>query len=225
MSTKFHAAHAISRRQCLAGAAAAAAAITLPATSALAARADLGDLTAALEGRPEGFDFAALRQAYSEAYWFDPFDAQPLMRVQQRAESVLRTRGAFWAWTALIKQADRYIGDLQIQNVISRIANDVGKTEEASYRKWIASGLSQSILRSGDGARPSTAFRIIAPFEQAHVFVQMGLKPVGRRLIRNDGQFLEQVQAVPVRRGRQQGFVILFDITSTIRRFGRWPTS
>lgn len=225
MSTKFHSGHAISRRLCLTGAAAAAAATVLPATSALAARADLGDLTAALEGRPEGFDFAALRRAYSEAYWFDPFDAQPLMRVQQRAESVLRTRGAFWAWTALIKQADRYIGDLQVQNIISRIADDVGKTEEASYRKWIASGLSQSILRSGDGARPSTAFRIIAPFEQAHVLVQKGLRPVAQRLIRNGPQILDEVRAIPAKGRQQQGFVILFDVTDTIRRFGRWPTS
>jgi hypothetical protein len=172
-----------------------------PAAMADAAGDYAALVTAAKEGDP-GTDYTAMRQAYLMLPEYDPSGekTEQLMRDGQAAYTAKDCKTAlvkFQAATALtfiLSDAHALIADCLEQAG----DKDGEKREEA-----IAQGLFNSVMSSGDGAKPETAFRIITLSEENAILSVAGVNGTKREMISTDAGPVEKISITDAATGQQ----------------------
>ena len=72
----------------------------------------------------------------------------------------------------------------------------LGKQDEAAKEKLIVDKILQSILSSGDGKSPDTAWFTVSTSEEYFVIRLLGLKPQGQALIKQGGHSFDKMTVV-----------------------------
>lgn len=120
-------------------------------------------------------DFAALRLAYSQTEAYNPYGGEEDDLIEAM-------------WTAVDASDFNQALDLANQalalNEVSPRAHTgayyaydgLGKKAEAKYHRYVASGIIDSILASGDGKSPETAYVVIAVPEEYVLLSVLGVK-------------------------------------------------
>jgi hypothetical protein len=158
-------------------------------------------VTAAQDGDP-GTDYTAMRQAYLMLPEYDPAGTktEQLMRDGQTAyaakdcKTALEKFKAATALTFVLSDAHALMADCLEQ------AGDKNgeKREEA-----IAQGLFNSILSSGDGAKPETAFRVISLSEENAILAVAGVNGTKREIINTDAGPVEKISIADATTGQE----------------------
>jgi hypothetical protein len=79
---------------------------------------------------------------------------------------------------------------------VSYVANrELGRTERATFHKFMFDGLMKSITGHGDGKTPETAFVVISTDEEYVLFNFLGLRPAGQSLVNQDGHSYDRMAA------------------------------
>lgn len=89
-----------------------------------------------------------------------------------------------------------------------------GREEEARDHRLWAQGLLESVLATGDGKTPSTAYKVISVFEEYGVLAMLGYEPKGQALTS------DRVDAMTVER-EGESTVIYFDPSPSFARMLR----
>ncbi len=168
---------------------AAALALSIVMLQAAAAAADpAGDyaalITAANEGDP-GTDYIAMRQAYAMTRNYDPFGEKTnaMMRDGQAAfvakdcKTALEKFKAAIALNFTLSDAHALSADCMEQ---------AGDTTGEKREEAIAQGLFDSLIGSGDGASPATAFHVVTLNEENVILAIAGVNGTGKSTLTTD---------------------------------------
>ena len=153
--------------------------LLLPAAAWADPASDYGALvTAAQDGDP-GVDYTVMRQAYAQTPDYDPFGKKTdgLMRDGQAAYIAKDCKTALGKF----KMAIAFNFTLSDAHALSAdCLEQTGDKKGEAREEAIAQGLFSSILISGDGKSPNTAFWVVTRHEEEEILAVAGLDGKGQ---------------------------------------------
>lgn len=185
---------------------AAALVLTIMMLQTTAAAADpAGDyaalITAARDGDP-GTDYTAMRQAYAMIAEYDPFGEKTnaLMRDGQAAYVAKDCKTALEKFKAAIA-LDFTLSDAHALSAdcLEQAGDKAGEAREEA----IAQGLFNSLLGSGDGESPATAFRIVTMHEETVILAVAGVNGTKKTTITTDQGPVEKIDITDQETGKK----------------------
>jgi hypothetical protein len=155
-----------------------------PAPTATGPRYD--DLLAQAKRDGAVVDFKALRYAYADSEHYNPYDAK---ESELRTSMVKAYRDKDCATAMQHAQAilDKNYVDIDAHMMLDLCYRRLEQPQPAKHHERMAHGLAESIVATGDGRTPQTAFVVIAVREEYNVIAMLGLKQLQQALIRADG--------------------------------------
>jgi hypothetical protein len=190
-----------------------AAFMLLPIAAAADPAGDYSALvTAAKEGDP-GTDYTAMRQAYAMIPDYDPYGEKTnaLMRDGQAAYVAKDCKTALEKFKAAIA-LDFIISDAHA--LAADCLEQAGDKDGEKREEAIAQGLFDSIIISGDGEKPDTAFRIVALQEEGVILAIAGVNGTGRELLTTDGGPVDKINVTDVSTGKKGA--VFFNISAVM---------
>jgi len=175
----------------------------LPASAAMADPA--GDyaalITAAKDGDP-GTDYTAMRQAYAMVADYDPFGEKTniLMRDGQAAYVAKNCKTALEKFKAAIA-LNFTLSDAHALSAdcLEQAGDKAGEAREEA----IAQGLFNSLISSGDGNSPATAFRIVTMHEETVILAVAGVNGTKKTVITTDQGPVEKIDITDQQTGKK----------------------
>jgi len=175
----------------------------LPASAAMADPA--GDyaalITAAKDGDP-GTDYTAMRQAYAMVADYDPFGDKTniLMRDGQAAYVAKNCKTALEKFKAAIA-LNFTLSDAHALSAdcLEQAGDKAGEAREEA----IAQGLFNSLISSGDGNSPATAFRIVTMHEETVILAVAGVNGTKKTVITTDQGPVEKIDITDQQTGKK----------------------
>jgi hypothetical protein len=160
--------------------------------NARGSRAHFEDLLAEALLEPLNTDYEALREA-----WIACDGPERVVRDEEAIEE-LHMRLATQRWEAARDLAEELLDAeplcVQLRLWLARATEGLGEEREASNERAFANGLVRAILRSGDGASPEHALRVIHTREIALVLGVMDLQAQRSELREVDGRWIDRVE-------------------------------
>ena len=158
-------------------------------------------VTAAQDGDP-GTDYTAMRQAYAQIADYDPYGDKTnvFMRdgraayVAKDCKTALEKFKAAIALNFTISEAHALSADC-LEQAGDQTAE---KREEA-----IAQGLFDSIIMSGDGEKPDTAFTVMTLQEEEVILAVAGLQGTGQALVNTDHGPVDKISVTDEKSGEK----------------------
>jgi hypothetical protein len=139
-------------------------------------------------------DFLRLRMAFTETKQYDPY-GEDLKTRGAMSEALEKEDYAKAAELAEKIMKEKYV-DLRAHLVASRAYSALKKEEQAKYHKYVFDGLLQSILKSGDGKSPATAYVVIGTDEEYVVLGASGIRRTAQALIGEKDQKFDRVDGI-----------------------------
>jgi uncharacterized protein DUF4919 len=144
--------------------------------AALLARVKSGDLS---------IDFKQLRVSYMDSP--ERHQAKDTDKQEKEMLAALKTKD----YTKAIANADIILENefinLDAQRVELIAHQELGEKEKTDFHKGIVQGLIHSILDSGDGKTPETAYTVVTVHEEYVVLQVLGFRPAGQSVISKNG--------------------------------------
>jgi hypothetical protein len=169
--------------------------LLLPAAASAAPADDYAALvTAARDGDP-GVDYTVMRQTYTQTPDYDPFGAKTngLMHDAQAAYLAKDCKTAL----AKFKMAIAFNFTLSDAHALSAdCMAQLGDKKGEAREEAIAQGLFHSILSSGDGKTPKTAFWVVSRHEEEVIFAFAGLEGKGQTTLKTDKGPVDKFTAI-----------------------------
>jgi hypothetical protein len=132
-------------------------------------------------------DFGALRRAYAQTPDYHPDDpAMIAMRREMDRDFDSGDRGAAIRIARQLLARD-YI-DIDAHRILERSAVPC-----ADFHRAVADRLTQSILDSGDGKTPATAYRVLSIDEEYAVLDHLGLQAAAQSLLEQQGHHYDSL--------------------------------
>jgi len=166
-------------------------------------------MVAALRAGDTNTDYQALRHAYAASAGYDPYG----MKLQTLLPGMLDAFGKKDCKTALADAGK--IGAIDYTEINAHLVaamclEDMGDKTESIRQHEIFLGLVDSILKSGDGYAPKTAYRVVTLDEEYTLLTILKLESHGQALIQNDGHSYDRFE-VSTDDTKEQG-TIFFEI-------------
>lgn len=163
-------------------------------------------------------DYLALRQAYAKSEDYDPYGT----KLQTLVPEML---GAFGNKDCKTAMADAgKIGaidytDIDAHLVAALCFEDMGDKTQSAFERAVFSGLVDSIVKSGDGRTPATAYRVVTLAEEYTLLTLFKLDSKGQALIQQDGHSYDRFE-VSADDTKDEG-EIFFEIDPILASFER----
>ncbi|MEP6829255.1 MAG: DUF4919 domain-containing protein [Rhizomicrobium sp.] len=180
--------------------------LTIMLLQTVAAMADpAGDyaalMMAAKEGDP-GTDYTAMRQAYAMTKDYDPFGAKTntLIREGQTAYVAKDCKTALEKFKSAIA-LNFTLSDAHALSAdcLEQAGDKTGEQREEA----IAQGLFDSIISSGDGESPSTAFHIVTVNEEKAILAVAGVNGTAKTTLTTDQGPVEKIDITDQATGKK----------------------
>lgn len=169
-------------------------ALVLVLAFAVGARADAyAELLAKLKAGDTKIDYAALRYAYAESPTYDGYGAGPPGAHKAMGEA-FRAGNCKEALTQSKLILDSIYIDIPAHAVASRCYAETYDVGTSNFHRAIATGLERSILASGDGKSPATAYVVVRVSEEYHVIAALGFRPGKQSLVHSGGSSYDLMQ-------------------------------
>jgi len=138
-------------------------------------------------------DFAHLRMLVTE---LDSYSTPGSGPSRDKMNAALRSKDYKSALKFAEKDlADNYL-DIDAQIGAMAAADKLGDDRKAAHHRYVAKGIIDSILSSGDGKAPATAYKVIAVREEYAVLMALGLRPQSQGLNHIDGHHYDVLTAI-----------------------------
>lgn len=165
---------------------------SLAVSVAAAASEPYDGMVARLKSGDAAVDYRALRDAYAESAGYQPYGAT-------RDELKRALHDAFNAQDCpkVLIDADRVLNeiyiDIEAHLLSARCFERGGEQAKAGFHRAVAKGLMDSIVASGDGKTPKTAFVVVAIDEEYAVLSALRWRLVEQALIDDDGHSFDRM--------------------------------
>ena len=127
-------------------------------------------------------DFARLRKLQTQVDSYEPYGAD----VEDHPLALVAD-GNLEGARLLAKQilAVSYL-DMEAHTAAARVAEKQGDKAAAAHHRYVMDGILNSILKSGDGKTPETAYVVIAISEEYALMAHLGFQVAGQSLLNDD---------------------------------------
>jgi hypothetical protein len=167
-------------------------------------------ITAAQEGDP-GTDYTAMRQAYAMIADYDPYGRKTndLIRdgeaayVAKDCKTALEKFRAAIALSFTLSDAHALSADC-----LEQAGDKAGEAREEA----IAQGLFDSVIISGDGESPETAFHVVTLHEEGVILAIAGLHGTAQALLSTDHGPVDKISVVDPKTGQKSD--IFFNVSA-----------
>lgn len=153
-------------------------------------------------------DFGALRLAYAETPEYSPYASDGETR--NAMFLALREKKYEEALGAAQKILDANYVDIDAHTVCKIAYRQMLDNEKSGFHGFVAGGLIDSIMASGDGTTPETALVVVNTHEEYVLMRALGLHVGKQSLIRNAGHSYDRFDAVDPKSGN--GLVLYFNV-------------
>ena len=160
---------------------------------AIAAEPSYDDLVAQVKSGKLDTDYTALRLSFASSPRYEPYGAV-LVKVKAMISSFSAgdCPGAMASAKEILEtnfvQMDAHI-------VTGLCLRKAGDEDGARRERAVYDGLVNSVLKSGDGKTPQTAFSVIFINEEYKVLAALGLAPVKQSLVNEAGSSFDRLEA------------------------------
>lgn len=161
----------------------------------------------------EPVDFTALRAEYGSRDDFAALceDERPFAQLAEQAQT--RDWGNMIATTGVWLESCPVDIDAHFFRAVA--LKEVGRNEESDLHVEWYKGLVESVLQSGDGRSPQTAWVVISVPEEYSILRAMRVKRIGQQLIEG------HIDALEVERRDGKRITVYFDPRAHFQRLGR----
>jgi hypothetical protein len=179
-------------------------------TAAQRKPSEYSTLLASLKAGNTDVDYARLRLSY--------MDSPERKEAKDTSDSEKAMMNAFNAkdFAKAIGQADIVLANEYVNldaHLVEAVANkQLGAVEKADFHRTVLHGLIDSILKSGDGKSPKTAWVVISVHEEYVVLQVLGFTLSQQSLLHQDGHSYDEMKAKNDQDGSEQTFYFNVDI-------------
>ena len=160
----------------------------------------------------EFIDYTALRQAYTKTPSYSPYNDRSVFLYREKMFSALNRQD----YNLAIRYAQNALNinflNIEAHTVMYKANQALRKHTTAVKHKAIAEKLLKSILNSGDGHTPATAYKVISVQEQYVVIEALGGATVKQVLINNGNGRYYDVHEI-IKPGSSVKEKVYFDIS------------
>lgn len=175
---------------------------------AVAVEPSYDEYVAEVKAGKTDIDYAAFRMAYAAGPRYEPYGPIMLQAGQ------MRQTYAAGDCTEALAQARQVIDlnfvQIDAHMVMANCLKRAGKDEEAQRERTIFVELIKSILKSGDGKTPESAFVVIAVAEEYSLLSALGLVRVRQALVNYNGSAFDRIEAKA--RDSDQAVTLFFNV-------------
>lgn len=161
-------------------------------------------------------DFAALRMAFTRTPGYTPYAGSRPDRDAMRAAFEQKDHDKALALAQKVLQKN-YV-DLDAHLIALRAFTEKKDQEKAKYHRYVLQGLLDSILKSGDGKSPATAFVVISTDEVYAALGALGVRRMSQALMKKDGHSYDRMEGTD-RDGKR--VTLFFNIDQQMEWLGR----
>lgn len=175
-----------------------------------------GELVAKLKKGDLAIDFLRLRTAFTTTPQYDPYrDAKPR---EQMMDALNKKEYAMAIDLADTQLKTTYV-DLKAHLVASLAHGHLKNDERSKFHKNVFLGLFKSILKSGDGKTPASAYVVISPDEEYVVLDVLGIRKTQQGLIEDKGQKIDRIDGIDP--GSNSKVTLYFNVTTPFQFLGK----
>jgi hypothetical protein len=151
---------------------------------------EFDELIARVKKDDASVDFSHLRSLYTELDSYGPLspDAREMVTALQEGD-----------YKKALKQVDEILAENYLDthaHYVGMIAADkLGDTSRSAHHRYVEKGILDSILRSGDGKTPDTAYKVIFISEEYALLRSLGLESQQQDLIETNGHTFDVLSA------------------------------
>lgn len=151
------------------------------------------DLLALARQNPDTADFRALRLAYADSPEYNPYPARH--PAEAAITATLRENDWMSALPAVLDFLEAHYLDIAAHFTAVRIYNQLNQPDQETYHRTFARRLLNSIVASGDGRSPETAFVVISISEEYALLRLLGAHLQMQSLVRHEGHSFDVLKA------------------------------
>lgn len=175
------------------------------------------EIVSQIKNGSKDIDFTVLRMAYANSFFYDPYGKDyDVKKSMRRAYNDGDYEG-------VVSHAKELIEDIFLDidsHVFCEMAyKKIGDNEKRDYHGFIALGLLNSIIGSGDGKTPETAFKVISVTEEYALLDMWGLKTSTQWLLEENGHEYDKLEAEDIDTGEK--VMLYFNVDLPLRWFKR----
>ncbi len=134
--------------------------------------------------KPDVSFFTKLRIDYAKREDFNPY--WKLAEERRAIEQAMETGNVDLLLELSEKWLQKCPVDADVHAMRSHAANRVGDAKAYVYHLFFAMGLMQSVMESGDGRTPETAWKVISIVEEYSILREIGAEVTGKTLTATD---------------------------------------
>ena len=121
-----------------------------------------------------------------------------------------------------LKDADTVLASEYVNmdaHFVAYVANrELGNTDQSEFHRTVFRGLVDSIMHSGDGKSPKTAWVVITVDEEYVILRVLGFRPSQQSLLNQDGHAYDEMKVKNVDDNSDQTFY--FNVDISMKHFG-----
>lgn len=152
------------------------------------------DLLAKLKAGDTTIDYMVLRYAYAETDDYDGYGGAPNDSRRSMIDA-FNARDCVAALKHANAILDVFYLDIDTHYVAGRCYGETLDIAKSGFHRAVANGLEQSILASGDGKTPETAFVVVLIDEEYYILRSKNLKMGGQSLVTSGGHAYDLMTA------------------------------
>jgi Domain of unknown function (DUF4919) len=192
-------------------------ALALAPANAGAAEASYDDYVAQVKAGNLDIDYAAFRMAYAASPKYEPYGAAMIQSAQMRKTYAAGDCPAAMAQAKEVLELN--FVQIDAHMITANCQKKAGNDEEALREKTIFVELIKSVLKSGDGKSPETAFVVIAIDEEYSLLSALALVRVRQALVNHGGSAFDRIEAKA--RDSDQTVTLYFNVDRLQAQLGR----
>jgi hypothetical protein len=159
-----------------------------------------------------GADFLKLRMAFTETASYKPYG--PDRETHAKMAEAFEKQDYLKAIELGEKLLNTCYVDLRAHAVMHRAYAQLGKADQAKFHRHVLDGLVQSILKSGDGKTPATAYVVISTDEEYAVLGVLEIQRTRQALLGEKGQKFDRIEGVDQK--SQERVTLYFNVSKPL---------
>jgi hypothetical protein len=159
-------------------------------------------LLAKVKAGDQAADFQELRFAYTETPQYNPYGGVKVDYGKQMFDAYKAGQNDKALEYAATILKDNFV-DIDAHMLSAMVYKKTGNAEKEKYHRFITSSLIKSIMKSGDGLKPETAFWVITVNEEYVLLQALGLKFEAQSKISLNGHDYDKIKVTDPETGKK----------------------